>query len=376
MIDPVREAYDASAERYAALFLDDLDRDAQSVRWLTLFAETAAERRGQVVDLGCGPGSVVRFLSEFGLTVTGVDLSPGQVAQAKRAFPNLAFEVGDLTMLDFADSSVGGIVARHSLIHLPPSRLDDVFVKWFRASEPGAPIFVSFFGSRSADAHGTPFDHKVVTAYELFPAEIGRLIAGAGFTDVQVEAIPIPDGGRPFDHTTILARKPMPDLACSYPEEMAHDVRSHVGPECPDLGDLEAAARDERHPFVERTRQEWLAGINRFDREGEAFFVAVSHGRTVGMCGLNVDPYLDDDGVGRLRHLYVDPAWRRIGIAGELVGRCLAIADGRFDRVRLRTSNPAAGALYRSWGFIEVDEATATHEFRTWPFTASARERT
>ena len=208
-MDPVRIAYDANAELYASLFLDELDRDTQSMRWLTEFAEAAAERRGRVVDLGCGPGSVVRFLSGFGLTVTGVDLSPGQVAQAQRAFPKLAFEVGDLTRLEFASSSLGGIVARHSLIHLHPSDLGSVFVEWFRALETGAPVFVSFYGSRSSDAHGTPFDHKVVTAYELFPAEVARLIQGAGFTDVEVEAIPIPKGGRPLDHATILARKPV-----------------------------------------------------------------------------------------------------------------------------------------------------------------------
>lgn len=208
MTHPVGRAYDVNAELYASLFLSDLDQDSQSTRWLTTFAEIAAERRGQVVDLGCGPGSAVRYLSELGLTVTGIDLSPGQIAQARQAFPELSFQVGDLTALRFADSSLGGIVSRYSLIHLHPSDLNDVLAEWFRALEPGAPVFVAFFGSKSADAHGTPFDHAVVTAYELFPAAVGRQIEEAGFTGVELQTTPIPDGGRPFDHTTILARKP------------------------------------------------------------------------------------------------------------------------------------------------------------------------
>ncbi len=208
MPDRVREAYDANAELYASLFLDELDRDTQSIGWLKAFAGLAAERRGPVVDLGCGPGSVVRHLSGLGLTVIGVDLSPGQVAQARRAFPELDFEIGDLTELRFDESSLGGIVARHSLIHLDPSDLGSVFVDWHRAMEPGAPLFISFFGSRSPDAHGTPFDHKVVTAYELFPATVGQQLRDAGLAEVEVESIPIPEGGRPFDHTTVLARKP------------------------------------------------------------------------------------------------------------------------------------------------------------------------
>ncbi len=210
MLHPVREAYDANAELYASLFLSELDRDTQSTRWLATFAELAAERRGPVADLGCGPGSVAHHLSELGLTVIGIDLSPGQIAQARLAFPHLDVEVGDLAALRFADASLGGIVARHSIIHLQPSDLSTVFVEWCRVLEPGAPVFVSFFGSRSAEAHGTPFDHKVVTAFELFPAVVGRQLQDAGLTDVQLEAIPIPEGGRPFDHVTILARKPGP----------------------------------------------------------------------------------------------------------------------------------------------------------------------
>ena len=85
------------------------------------------------------------------------------------------------------------------------------------------------------------------------------------------------------------------------------------------------------------------------------------------MCGLNQDPYVvDDPAVGRLRHLYVHPDNRRTGIAARLVAECLASAATRFERVRLRTSNPTAATLYRSLGFINVDSPTATHELRSY----------
>lgn len=206
--DLVRDAYDAKAEVYASLFLGELANDPQSRRGLAAFAELVGRRTGPVVDLGCGPGSAVAHLAAHGLTAIGIDLSPGQIAQARRAFPDLTFAVGDLTKLGFADSAVGGIVSRHSLIHLPPADLGAVFVEWMRVLQPEAPLFVSFFGSRSAAAHGTPFDHKVVTAYELDPSAVARALEAAGFGDIEVEAIPIPEGGRPFDHVTVLARTP------------------------------------------------------------------------------------------------------------------------------------------------------------------------
>lgn len=208
MADQVRDSYDAIAEKYAELFHGALERDTQTHEQLAAFAKLAALRHGAVVDLGCGSGNVTNHLTELGLTVIGYDLSPGQIAQARRAFPALQFRVGDLTALDDVDSSLGGIVSRYSLIHIQPSLFNDIFQEWMRALEPGAPVAISFFGSKSAEAHGTPFDHTVATAYELFPATVARQLQDAGFTAVEMEANPIPEGGRPFDHATLLVRKP------------------------------------------------------------------------------------------------------------------------------------------------------------------------
>ena len=207
MTHSVGEAYDAVAEVYASRFLHELDDDHQSQRWLPLFASAATVQRQPVLDLGCGPGSTANHLRALGIAAVGIDISVGQLVQARHAYPELAFAIGDLTDLPVADESVGGIVARHSIIHLPPTELQTTFEAWGRALAINAPVFISFFGSRSADAHGSPFDHKVTTAYELFPARVGELLGVAGFGDLEIEAAPIASGGRPFDHSTIVARK-------------------------------------------------------------------------------------------------------------------------------------------------------------------------
>jgi len=208
MTAEVRDSYDGMATLYAELFLSDLEHDRDSRERLATFAELAAHCDGPVADVGCGPGHVTNHLTAFGLTVIGYDLSPGQIAEARIAFPDGEFHVGDLTAMDSTDSSVGGIVSRHSLIHLDPSRLAEAFEEWMRVLEPEAPVFVSFFGSLSAEAHGTPFDHKVVTAYELFPATVAGQLRDAGFTIVEIGALDPPEGGRPFSRATVIAQKP------------------------------------------------------------------------------------------------------------------------------------------------------------------------
>ena len=151
---------------------------------------------------------MVNHLSQLGLSAVGYDISEGQLAEACRAFPHLEFGVGDLTSLHVDDASLGGIVARYSIIHLRPSQLETVFREWWRVLEPGAPVLISFFGAASAGAHGTAFDHAVVTAHALHPATMARQLAATGFVDVGVGALPPEPGGRPFDRATVIASKP------------------------------------------------------------------------------------------------------------------------------------------------------------------------
>jgi ribosomal protein S18 acetylase RimI-like enzyme len=103
--------------------------------------------------------------------------------------------------------------------------------------------------------------------------------------------------------------------------------------------------------FVRRLVDDWASHANRFDRPGEALYAATLDGQLVGVCGLNVDPYTDEPGVGRVRHLYVLRAHRRLGIGQRLVEAVVDAARGRFERLRLSTQNPAAAGLYERLGF-------------------------
>ncbi len=78
--------------------------------------------------------------------------------------------------------------------------------------------------------------------------------------------------------------------------------------------------------FVRRLAEEWASGANRFDRPGEALFVARDEERIVGVGGLNIDPYTTEPTVGRVRHLYVLTAYRRLGIGRRIVEEIIEAA--------------------------------------------------
>jgi GNAT superfamily N-acetyltransferase len=131
-----------------------------------------------------------------------------------------------------------------------------------------------------------------------------------------------------------------------------------------ELEQLVQASLAEGFRFVERLRDEWVSGANRFAKQGEAFFVAHHGDSLAGVCGLNRDPYSADSTAGRLRRLFVSKPFRRQGVGRALVLHAVCFARGHFSVVRVRTDTRDADPFYRGLGFARVLEPEdATHEF-------------
>lgn len=132
------------------------------------------------------------------------------------------------------------------------------------------------------------------------------------------------------------------------------------------MSPLVDAAGREGYSFVVRMLRDWSSGKNRFKDRGEAFFAAWEHSTVLGVCGLNIDPFLKDPQVARLRHLYVMPAHRGRGTGAELCRRAVAYAKPTFTRVRLRTPNAKPDPFYEHLGFARVfGDPKTTYEIET-----------
>jgi GNAT superfamily N-acetyltransferase len=117
------------------------------------------------------------------------------------------------------------------------------------------------------------------------------------------------------------------------------------------FAELLAESEASGYRFLRRVADEWENGVNRFLRPGEALLAAEIDGRLVGVCGLNVDPFLDDPRVGRVRNVYVLSEHRRHGLGCRLVEEAIWLARGHFDRLRLRGEEAGPARLYESLGF-------------------------
>lgn len=143
MTDDVRASYDRVAGEYARRIAGELANKPLDRSLLDRFAGRV-RGAGPVVDVGCGPGHVAHYLAARGVEVSGVDLSPGMVEQARELHPDVPFRVGDVTALDEADGAWAGAVAYYSLIHLPRPTVTAALRELARVLRDGAPLLAAF----------------------------------------------------------------------------------------------------------------------------------------------------------------------------------------------------------------------------------------
>jgi len=124
------------------------------------------------------------------------------------------------------------------------------------------------------------------------------------------------------------------------------------------LVQLESEAEDEGYQFVGRAMYEFLSGDNDFAGEGEILYGAYVGQWCLGICGLNIDPYTNEKGIGRVRHLYVSEQFRNKGIATALMEKVIDRAKKHFIILRLK-STPNAIDFYDKLGF---SESVSEHE--------------
>jgi SAM-dependent methyltransferase len=177
----IRKNYDRLAEEYARRIYNELEHKPLDLQLLDRFAADVKDR-GDVCDMGCGPGHVARHLRDAGATVFGLDLSVGMVEQARSLNPEIVFREGNMLALDLPDGTLAGIVAFYSIVNLPNELLPVVFGEINRVLQPGGSLFLAFHMGIGTTHEQELWGHPISMDFFFFqPAEIRRHIEAAGF---------------------------------------------------------------------------------------------------------------------------------------------------------------------------------------------------
>ncbi|MFF3209611.1 class I SAM-dependent methyltransferase [Streptomyces sp. NPDC002886] len=127
--------------------------------WADLFRSWLPAGPLDVLDVGCGTGSLSLLAAEAGHRVTGVDLSPRMVgrARAKLAAAGLAgrFLVGDAAAPPTGDQRFDVLLSRHLVWTLPAP--EAALGDWIGRLRPGGTLVLVEGRWREADASAAPY---------------------------------------------------------------------------------------------------------------------------------------------------------------------------------------------------------------------------
>ena len=204
-----RDSYDATVVEYVEMFDGVLEAKPLPRALLNVFVELVhAGGNLLVADVGCGPGRITVFLRQGGVDAFGIDLSPGMIAHAHRAYPKVRFEVGSMLELDLPDSSLGGLLACYSIIHIPWERRPDAFAEFYRVLAPGG-ILMLAFQVGSEKRHRDEAFGKAINCdwYRQQPDDIIVLLRAAGFNSWSTTVLEA-EGPESVPQGFVIATKP------------------------------------------------------------------------------------------------------------------------------------------------------------------------
>jgi ubiquinone/menaquinone biosynthesis C-methylase UbiE len=181
---------------------------------------------GRCVEIGCGAGRMTAALATFFDTVVGVDVSDVMIARARANTPEtVSFHRVELSELPVPDGSADAVFTVHVLQHLDTEdAIRDYINEAFRVLRPGGTIMAHIWFlidpptlrrkirtrirlARGRRALARTGKAGAVRMTIPTPGASFRMLATAGFRDVELRAFPVQSNG--FLHTFYFGRRPV-----------------------------------------------------------------------------------------------------------------------------------------------------------------------
>jgi SAM-dependent methyltransferase len=208
-VETVRENYDRLAKDYANRLFDELGQKPLDRELLDRFAGQT-RGRGEVCDLGCGPGHVARYLRDTNVTVFGLDLSLGMLEEARRLNSDIPFREGNMLSLDIPAGTLAGIVAFYAIVNIPVELLKFAFQEMTRVLKPGGVLLIAFHIGCDVVHPEELWGVPITMDFFLFETvKIRQHLEMAGLSvDEIIERDPYPEVEYPSRRAYIFARRP------------------------------------------------------------------------------------------------------------------------------------------------------------------------
>lgn len=105
--------------------------------------ETTKDKKGKILEAGCGAGRILRYYHDQGRDILGIDYIEVAIEKLKDVDSSLKVEVGDITNLKFEDESFKYVLA-FGLYHGLEFGLEESIKETYRIMQYGGSVCASF----------------------------------------------------------------------------------------------------------------------------------------------------------------------------------------------------------------------------------------
>ena len=158
------------AHDFAVVRRNELNNPAACERWLTEMRRyLPGTKRLDILDAGTGTGYFAILLSAQGHRVTGIDITPAMLAEAKAtaklAASDARFLLMDAMHTDFPDASFDAVVTRNLTWTLPDTEL--AYREWRRILRPGG-VLLNFDADYACNVRHNRQQDSYITPTEVY----------------------------------------------------------------------------------------------------------------------------------------------------------------------------------------------------------------
>ena len=142
-------------QQHQRLIVEQFSRQAVPFAEMPIHSNEEADRlvlktvgispKDAVLDIACGPGLITCVIAQVARHVTGIDITPAMIEQAKarqqtKGLTNVVWQVGDVLPLPFAAASFSVVFTRYSFHHFLDPKA--VLAEMVRVCKPGGKVAV------------------------------------------------------------------------------------------------------------------------------------------------------------------------------------------------------------------------------------------
>ena len=149
------KTYNKIAKKYE----EEARQDWENKKYADMFLKYL-NKNASILDIGCGTGELLKYYSDKGFEVAGLDISGEMLNIAKEKVPSSKFIQMSVYDINKIEEKFDGISATFVLVHIPKEKINEVIGKIYEKLNKGGIFFTLFTTSLQEGMQQEPLDNS------------------------------------------------------------------------------------------------------------------------------------------------------------------------------------------------------------------------